>query len=65
MVGQPYLYVKNQRLTIDWSWWWEVCFEKVEVEKYISLQLLLDFKMEDTYIFCNVIEIFDGKKWPK
>jgi hypothetical protein len=28
-----FLHVKNQPLAIGWLWRWEVCFERVEVEK--------------------------------
>jgi len=28
-----FLHVRNQLLAIGWPWWWEVCFEGMEVKK--------------------------------
>jgi len=27
------LHIRNRPLAIGWSWWWEVCFEGMEVGK--------------------------------
>jgi hypothetical protein len=36
-----------------------------ESQELVKPMAIIQFKMENVYIFCNVIESFDKEKWPR
>jgi hypothetical protein len=56
---------QSWRLATDWSWWWEVCFETVEVRKWLILHLPPNLRWKMLASFVMWLKLFNEERWPR